>query len=82
MATMQTTTGFGAETFTSSRASISKRFAASSRWGTRRNHLETVIESNLGALQHLELAPGEPDEIDAFATESDIDLWADSSHAD
>jgi L-glyceraldehyde 3-phosphate reductase len=38
------------------------------------------LESNLGALQHLELAPGELDEIDAFATESDIDLWARSSH--
>lgn len=41
-----------------------------------------MIESNLGALQHLELAPGELDEIDAFATDSDIDLWARSSHAD
>ena len=39
------------------------------------------LESNVGALDHLDLSESELEEIDAFATESDIDLWARSSHS-
>jgi L-glyceraldehyde 3-phosphate reductase len=37
------------------------------------------LEDNLGALKRLDLTPDELAEIDRYATESDINLWADSS---
>jgi L-glyceraldehyde 3-phosphate reductase len=39
------------------------------------------LEANVGALAHLELSAGELEEIDGFATESEINLWARSSRA-
>jgi L-glyceraldehyde 3-phosphate reductase len=37
------------------------------------------LEANVGALEHLELSPEELAEIDRYATEADINLWATSS---
>jgi L-glyceraldehyde 3-phosphate reductase len=37
------------------------------------------LEDNLAALANLELAADELAEIDRYATDADIDLWADSS---
>jgi L-glyceraldehyde 3-phosphate reductase len=37
------------------------------------------LESNVGALQRLDFAPDELEEIDRYATEADINLWARSS---
>jgi L-glyceraldehyde 3-phosphate reductase len=37
------------------------------------------LEDNLGALAHLDFSEGELSEIDRFATESDINIWAASS---
>src|SRR6185437_3297927 len=37
------------------------------------------LEDNLGALAHLDLTPGEVEEIDRFATEADINIWSRSS---
>ena len=37
------------------------------------------LETNLAALKHLEFTPSELTEIDHYAIESDINLWADSS---
>jgi L-glyceraldehyde 3-phosphate reductase len=39
------------------------------------------LEANVGALAHLELSASELEEIDGFATESEINLWARSSRA-
>jgi L-glyceraldehyde 3-phosphate reductase len=39
------------------------------------------LEANVGALAHLELSAAELEEIDRFATDSEIDLWARSSRA-
>ena len=37
------------------------------------------LEANVAALDHLDFSPAELDEIDAYATESDINIWAASS---
>jgi L-glyceraldehyde 3-phosphate reductase len=37
------------------------------------------LENSLGALDNLELTPDELAEIDRYATEGDINLWAGSS---
>ena len=37
------------------------------------------LEANVAALDHLDFTPAELDEIDAYATESDINIWAASS---
>jgi L-glyceraldehyde 3-phosphate reductase len=37
------------------------------------------LEANVGAIEKLELSPGELEEIDRHATDSGIDLWASSS---
>jgi len=37
------------------------------------------LEANLAALDHLDFTSAELDEIDAYATESDINIWAGSS---
>jgi L-glyceraldehyde 3-phosphate reductase len=39
------------------------------------------LEANVGALSHLELSTAELEEIDEFATESEINRWARSSQA-
>jgi L-glyceraldehyde 3-phosphate reductase len=37
------------------------------------------LEDSLGALDHLDFSREELDEIDRYATEGDINLWATSS---
>jgi L-glyceraldehyde 3-phosphate reductase len=37
------------------------------------------LENNVAALQHLDFSSDELDEIDRYATDSDINLWARSS---
>jgi L-glyceraldehyde 3-phosphate reductase len=39
------------------------------------------LEDNLRALDHLDFDPAELDEIDRYATESGINLWAVSNEA-
>jgi L-glyceraldehyde 3-phosphate reductase len=39
----------------------------------------TQLEDNVGALARLELTREELEEIDGYATEADINLWARSS---
>jgi L-glyceraldehyde 3-phosphate reductase len=39
------------------------------------------LEQNVAALQRLDFSADELDEIDRYAQEGDINLWAPSSHA-
>jgi L-glyceraldehyde 3-phosphate reductase len=39
------------------------------------------LESNVGALDRIDFTENELEEIDRYATESDINIWADSSRA-
>jgi L-glyceraldehyde 3-phosphate reductase len=39
------------------------------------------LESNVGALARIDFTEDELEEIDRYATESDINIWADSNRA-